>query len=61
MSGVVFGAEAGYFFAGEVGSVVEDDSMGNPEAAYTMFCQRNLTICCPLTSESGTASIHLVK
>jgi len=31
---VVFGAEASYLLAGEVGSVVGDDSVGNFEAAY---------------------------
>ena len=34
MSGVVFGTEAGYLFAGEVGSVVGDDSVVSHVVAY---------------------------
>ena len=34
MRDIIFGAEAGYLFAGEVGSIVGYDSVGNPEAAY---------------------------
>ena len=30
----VFGAETGYLLAGEIESVVGDDSVGNPEVAY---------------------------
>ena len=34
MGDIIFSAEAGYLLAGEVGSVVRDDSVGNFEAAY---------------------------
>ena len=57
---VVFSAEAGYLLAGEIGSVVEDDSVGNLEATYYVLPEE-LDNCCPLISESGIASIHLVK
>jgi len=39
MGDIVFGAEAGYLLAGEVGYIVRDDSMGNPEAAYYVLLQ----------------------
>ena len=34
MGDVVFGAEVGHLFAGEISSVVGDDSVGDPEATY---------------------------
>ena len=30
----VFGTEAGYLLVREIGSIAEDDNMGNPEATY---------------------------
>ena len=60
MGDLVLGVETGYLLAGKVCSVVGDDGVGEPEATH-YFCQRNLIICCPMTSESGTVSIHLVK
>ena len=39
MGDVVFGTEAGYLLVGEVGSVVGDDSVGNPEAAYYVLSE----------------------
>jgi len=60
MGDVVLSAETGHLLAGEISSVVGDDSGGIPKR-HTMFWQRNLTICCSLTLESGAASICLVK
>jgi len=57
---LVHGTKVGYLFAGKVYSIIGDDGMKEPEAT-PMFCQRNLTICCLVTSKSGTALIHLVK
>ena len=34
MSDVVLGAETGHFLAGEINSVVRDDSMGGSRATY---------------------------
>jgi len=36
---VVFDAEASYLLAGEVGSIVRDDSVGNPVAAYYVLLE----------------------
>jgi len=33
---------------------------GSPKR-HTIFCQRNFITCCPMTSESGTASTYLMK
>ena len=60
MGDVVFGVEAGHLLTGKISSIVRNDSVGIPKL-HTIFCQRNLTICYPLTPESDTASIHLVK
>jgi len=60
MGDAAFGAEAGYLLASEIGSIIGDDSVGISKR-HTMFSQRNLTICCPLISESGITSIHLVS
>jgi len=45
----VLGSEA-HLLVGKVHTVVECDGTGEPEAAH-MFCQRNLTINCLVTSE----------
>ena len=34
MGDIIFGAEAGYLLADEVGSVIRDDNVENPEAAH---------------------------
>jgi len=60
MGDFILDAEAGYLLAGKVRSVVGDDGVGYPKR-HTMFCQRNLTICCPVTSERDTALTHLMK
>ena len=39
MGDVVFDAEASYLLAGEVGSIVRDDSVGNPVAAYYVLLE----------------------
>jgi len=36
---VVFGAEAGHLLAGEIGFVVGDDSVGDPEATYYVLLE----------------------
>ena len=40
MGNVVFGAEAGYLLAGEVGSIIRDDGVGNPEVAYYVLPEK---------------------
>ena len=57
---LVLEAEARYLPAREVGPVIGDDDMRKSKA-NTMFCQRNLTICCHVTWERGTPSTHFVK
>ena len=51
MGDIVLCTEAGHLLAGEISSVVEDDSVRILKW-HTMFYQRNLTIYCPLTSKS---------
>ena len=46
MGDLIFGTEACHRFAGEVRPIVEDDGIGSLKQ-HTMFCQMNLTICCP--------------
>jgi len=60
MGDLVLGTEAGNLLISKVHSVVGDDGVGSPKR-HTIFCQRNLIIYCPMTSESSTVSIHLVK
>ena len=55
MGDFVLGTEACYLPAHKIGSIVRDNCVRKPA------CQRNLTICCPVTSERGTAFTHLVK
>ena len=60
MDDVVLGAKAGHLLAGEISSVVRDNSAGDLKAVYYVVLEElnNLLL---LTSESDTASIHLVK
>ena len=37
MGDIVFGAEAGHLLAGEISSVIRDDSMRDPEATYCVL------------------------
>jgi len=37
-----------------------DNGVGETEAVYYVL-SKELEICCPMTSESGTVSIHLVN
>ena len=60
MGDLALDAEADYLLAGKVCSFVGMIVWGSPKR-HTIFCQRNLVICCPVTSESGTVSTHLVK
>ena len=39
MGDVVLSTEAGHFLAGEISSVVGDDSVGDPEAAYYVLSE----------------------
>ena len=60
MYDLVFGTETGHMLAGRIRSAVGYDGIGSPKR-HLMFCLRNLTICCPMTSENGTASTYLVR
>ena len=53
-------AEVFHMLAREVGSIIEEDAMSKLKVTNNV-CQTNFTIYCPVTSESGTTSIHLVK
>ena len=60
MGDILFGAETNHLLASEISYVLEDDSVRDPEAIYCVLLEE-LEICCSLTSESGNASILLVK
>ena len=60
MCDLVLSTETGHLFASKVRFLLEmivEESLKQ----HIMFYQRNLTICCPVTSKSGIASIYLVK
>ena len=40
MGNVIFGTEAGYLVTGEIGSVIEDDRVGNPKVTYYILLER---------------------
>jgi len=56
---LILGTEARHLLARKIGPIVGDDGM--KPMRHTIFCQKNLTICCPVTSESDNASPQLVK
>ena len=60
MGDFVLDAEVGYFLVDKVHSIVGDVGVGKPEAAHIVLPE-DLTICFPVTSESGTISTYLVK
>jgi len=60
MGDVVIDAEAGHLLASKISSIVGDDSMGDPEAAYYVLPEE-LNNLPPTDFEDGIVSIYLVK
>jgi len=57
---LILRTKAGDLLSVKVCPIVRDNGVGESEAT-TMFCHRNLIICCSVSSKSGTTSTYLVK
>ena len=59
MGDLIVGAETGYLLAKFV--LLLEMMVWESLKRHIMFCQRNLIICCLVTSESDTALTYLMK